>query len=86
MQTTITITGQISGNLRLLSAIQTFDSEVKKTIFYGYQITFRTKKQAKKALWDAYKWMRNEEPVFKHGITYGKSGYLSYDASKAKIN
>lgn len=87
MKTTITITGQISGNHALANSIATLDSETKRIMFNGYQITFSTKAAAKKALWQAYKYLRLQEPEFaKFGISYSKYGTLQYDASTAKIN
>lgn len=85
MTTTINISGQISGNHTLANAISTHDSEIKKTMFNGYSITFKTKAAAKKALWAAYKYLVSNEPEFRNGISYSKHGTLSYDASRAVI-
>ena len=86
MTTSIEISGQISGNSTLANSISTFDSEMKRTMFNGYKITFKTKAAAKKALWEAFKYLRKEEPDFaKGGIHYSKYGSLRYDASTAKI-
>jgi len=85
MQTSIFIGGQISGNNRLANAIQTHDSVRMNAPFYGYEIMFRTKKEAKKAFWLAYKYLVREEPEFKGAIKYSKDGFLTYDASSAKI-
>lgn len=86
MKTSISISGQISGNMRLANAIKTCDSEIESTMFNGYRITFNTKKEGKKALWDAYKYLRSQEPEFaKGGISYSKYGTLNYDASVARI-
>ncbi len=86
MKTTIVIKGQISGNFRLLSAIQTSGSESHQTNFNGFKIVFRTKKEAKKALWEGFKYLKNEEPDFaRGGILYSKYGTLRYDASCATI-
>jgi len=86
MKTIINITGQINGNNRLVNAISTFDSEMKRGQFYGYSITFKTKAAAKKALWAAYRYLVSNEPEFRHGISYSKYGTLSYDASRAEID
>jgi hypothetical protein len=83
MQTSIYISGQISGNLTLMNAIKTFDSETKKE-FNNYKIIFKTKKEAKKALWAAYQYLRCNEPEF-NGINYSKHGSMRYDASTATI-
>jgi hypothetical protein len=87
MKTSITITGQINGNSRLVNAISTYESETNSIEFNNYQIIFPTKKSAKKALWEAFKYLRSEEPEFaKGGISYSKYGSLRYDASRAEIN
>lgn len=87
MKTTITITGQISGNITLRGAIATFDSEIKKTMFNGYEITFNTKKEAKKALWEAFKYLRaDKQDAQASMLAYSKSGSLRYDASRASID
>ena len=86
MKTEIRVRGQINGNSVLCRAIQTHNCDVRSTNFYGYCLTFPTKKAAKKALWDGYKFLKSQEPDFaKGGIRYSKYGTLSYDASKAEI-
>lgn len=86
MTTIITINGQISGNNRLLRAITTIDSKSESTGFNNYRVIFPTKAAAKKALSEAFKYLRSEEPEFaKGGISYSKYGSLSYDASRAEI-
>jgi len=85
MKTTIEITGQISGNHRLLNALNTYQAEYKKLPFYGHVLTFPTRKAARKALWDGYQYLRSAEPEYKHGIRYGAKRALYYDASKAVI-
>ena len=45
----------------------------------------KAKKEAKQALWNAYKFLKLQEPEFKAGIQYNKHGSLNYDASKAQI-
>lgn len=85
MITSISITGQINGNNTLCRAIQTNNSITTRNQFYGYNITFKTKKEAKQALWNAYKFLKLQEPEFKPGIQYSKHGSLNYDASKAQI-
>ena len=87
MKTEIRVRGQINGNSILCRAIQTNNCDARSTNFFGYCLTFPTKKAAKKALWEAYKYLRSSEPEFAKGggISYSKYGYLSYDASKAEI-
>ena len=86
MTTSIEISGQISGNSTLANSISTFDSEMKRTMFNGYKITFKTKAAAKKALWEAYKHLRaDKEDARNSMLSYSKNGWLKYDASTAKI-
>lgn len=87
MKTSIYISGQISGNHRLVNAIATYDCERRSAGFNNYFIDFPTKKAAKKALWDGYKSLRQGEPEYARngGIRYSKQGSLSYDASRAEI-
>jgi len=84
MQTTILITGQIGGNGHLKSAISTAECEVSRRPNGGYELTFKTKKEAKKALWEGFKKLRSEEPQYQ-GLNYSKYGSLAYDASRAEI-
>ena len=84
MQTTISISGGINGNSHLKSAICTSNSEEISTRFGGYKIIFQTKKEANKALWEAYKKLRSEEPKLTH-LRYFAGYSLSYDASRAEI-
>lgn len=86
MKTVIEITGQINGNSKLAGAIQTHDSETKRTMFNGYAIVFKTKASAKKALWEAYKYLRiDKEDAEASRLSYSKFGSLRYDASQASI-
>lgn len=86
MQTTIQITGQISGNTRLLTAIATIDSTTSKEMFYGYNITFPTRKQAYRALWQGYKHLRSDKQDAANSmLSYCRKSSIRYDASKATI-
>lgn len=85
MLTKILIEGQISGNFTLARSLSSFSTITEKTSFNGFRIVFKTKKEARKALWEAFKYLRNNEPEFKRGISYSKYGLLRYDASSAKI-
>lgn len=86
MKTTINVMGQISGNFKLASALQTWESEQRSTMFNGFSITYPTRKQAYKALWEAYKKLRADEPEFaKGGMSYSPKQSLTYDASQATI-
>jgi len=85
MKTHIEITGQISGNFRLLNALNAWECESKKLPFDGFLLTFETRKAARRALWQGFRYLRAAEPEFKHGIGYCPKHSLSYDASKAVI-
>jgi len=83
MQTTIYVSGQINGNFALRSALLSTDfEEVKETMFNGFAFRFRTKKQAEKALWQAYKQLRAQDEQ----ADYHAKDTLYYDASKAYIS
>ncbi|MDA3781156.1 MAG: hypothetical protein PF487_13165 [Bacteroidales bacterium] len=86
MKTTIRITGQPQGNFTLKTAITSCDCDVNK-YFQDYKITFKTKKDAVKALNKAYKELKNDEPEYAKGggINYMLDHSLEYDASKAVI-
>jgi hypothetical protein len=83
MKATIEISGQINGNSTLKGAIDCYD--VEKTMFYGYRLNFNTKKEAKKALWGAYKFLRSDSEK-RHCLRYSGGTALYYDASKAIIS
>lgn len=84
MKAKIEITGQISGNFRLRNAVITPDCEEYRGMFNSFILKFRTKKDAYKALWEGYKYLRREYPdPYLH---YNKKKSLSYDASIAKIS
>lgn len=86
MQTSIFITGQISGNRILLNAIPSDANSTSNLQFNGYKVTFKTKAEAKKALWEAFKTLRaDKEDAQKSRLSYSKHGYIDYDASTAKI-
>lgn len=87
MKTTITITGQPSGNRTLLHAIQTSDSEVEES-FNNFVITFGSKKEAKEAISNAYESLVHEEPDFaEDGISFNEHlSKLWYDASVACLD
>lgn len=87
MTTIVNVTGQIMGNSKLAHRIANTRSQLRSTSFNGYQITFSTKKEAKKALWEAFVTLRKDEPDFARGggIRYHKGRGISYDASIAEI-
>lgn len=88
MKTSITISGQISGNQTLRNAIYSLNCETKKLQFNNYEIIFPTKKEAVKALSDAFQTLKSEELEYYKdgGISYSRGSYLQYDASTATIN
>lgn len=88
MKTSIMISGQISGNIKLRNALQSHNSEIYNKNSYGYEIIYPTKKEAKSSLWNAFKKMKADEPEITQGLgglRYSKFGSLYYDASKAII-
>jgi len=86
MKTQISITGQPAGNLRL--RLHVGGAEKIEQSFCNYVLFFRTKKEAKKALWTAYKNLKELEPDFYRDgwIRYFPGRMLIYDASSAKIS
>jgi len=87
MKTQISITGQPAGNLRLRLHVGKEAEKIEQS-FCNYTLFFRTKKEAKKALWTAYKNLKELEPDFYRdgGIRYFPGRVLRYDASSAKIS
>lgn len=84
MKTSILITGQITGNRILLNALGVYDDQIKKIQFNGFDVHFNTKKEAVKALSNAYHSLKEDEPGY-NGISYKRGASLSYDASIANI-
>lgn len=86
MITEIFISGQISGNHTLRNAIITADSIERPAMFNGLYITFQTKKAACKALWNAYKKLRQDKYDAKaSALSYCAKQSIRYDASSARI-
>jgi len=83
MITVIEIKGQIQGNSTLRNAIVKAGSQDQRTNNGGYRIEFNTKKEARRALWDAYRKIRQDEPG---EVSYSPGTILSYDASTARIS
>ena len=81
MKTQIVITGQISGNSTLRNAIKC-DEPAAQGMYYSYIYTFKTKRAACKALWDAYRYLRSEGETC---LSYLPKRCLNYDASYARI-
>lgn len=86
MKTNIIITGQISGNHTLVNAISTYESEKHNIGFNNYRLSFPTKAAAKKALWEAFKYLRaDKQDAYALMLSYSKHGSMRYDASRAEI-
>jgi len=85
MKTTITIRGQINGNFRLLNAIKTYECIKKDIGFNNYALIFPTKKAAKKAMWEGFKYLKRNEPEYVRMENYSRFGSINYDASRAEI-
>lgn len=80
MRTKIIITGQPSGNAKLVNSISDKEIEAKQ-IPNGWVLVYRTKKEAYDSLREGYEFMKanGEQP-----LKYGKN-ILRYDASVATI-
>jgi len=90
MKAFVDITGQVNGNFTLRNKIAICDgvTEVNNTNYFGYRVYFKTIKQAKQALKQAYHSFIREDPQDKNKL----SGYrmigderLEYDASSATM-
>jgi hypothetical protein len=77
------------GNFTLKSAIQSHDCITHNLMFNNFQIDFPTKKDARKALWDGYNYLKRtlDEPMVgcMSGLRYSRQHSLSWDASRAII-
>lgn len=87
MKTSIIIKGQIGGNFTLSRLCQTHNSELKKLPFNNFEIKFKTKKEAVKALSEAYQHLKQENAdKYNSGDwSYQRGEFLQYDASEARI-
>lgn len=87
MKTSILITG--SGTMSkstLRSKCQTSDCEVKDMNFGNTEILFNTKKEAVKALSDAFQELRSDKEDWGNSCgSYIRGSSLSYDAGNARI-
>ena len=80
MKAGIFISGGISGNFKIKNAITCFD--IEKGSFNSFFCNFETMKEAKKALKDAFKYMKNNDLDVE--LSSDKTT-LYYDASTARI-
>ena len=86
METSIIITGQPMGNNTLRNACMTYECIEEKRDFFNYELVFKTKKNAVKALSEAYQYLKSDKEDWEASIASYRRGYsLSYDASRAQI-
>lgn len=87
MKAKIVISGQISGNFKLRSALDNGTS--KKTMFNGFSIEFETIGKAKQAIKEGLKYIKdnnNGDPYLPRELYKEKdNSALYFDASKALI-
>lgn len=88
MQVTIYIKGQPHGNSHIKCALNGYESS-KETSFNGIALQYSSKKEAVKAIREAYNKLIQDEPQRKNkigGIRVNKDRtQLNYDASQAII-
>lgn len=87
MKTSIIISGSgISSKSTLLSACTTFNSQMKKLMFNNYELVFNTKKDAVKALSEAFQYLKSDKEDWEASCgSYWRGESLSYDAGNARI-
>lgn len=85
MKARIFISGQISGNFKLLNNISSYEHE--KGMFNSFYCYFDSVKEAKKAIKEAYHSIKNELDPGNYGVIYKAkdNSSLSYDASSARV-
>lgn len=81
MQTKIIITGGISSIHTLRSAIQDYNCEETRGMFNSVTLTFKTKKEAVKALSEGRKYLKRDDQDYR----YSPGLMLRYDAATAII-
>jgi hypothetical protein len=85
MRTSIYITGSgISSKNTLLRKIPCYGSQVTKLNFGNFRLDFDTKKEAVKALSEAFQDLRSDFDT-KNCTHYKRGEWLSYDAGTARI-
>ena len=87
MKTTILITGSgIMSKSTLKRVCQTLNCEVYTMNFGNTEIRFKTKKEAVKALSEAYQYLKSDKEDWENSCGSYQRGYcLNYDAGNAKI-
>ena len=82
METQIVITGGICSIHTLRGAVNDYNAEERRGMFYSVILTFKTKKEAVEALSEGRKYLKNEGKEIRG---YSRGNSLSYDAGVAKI-
>ena len=82
MKTIIRITGQIGGNHKLLSALNSYRCTHKNGMFYSHLLEFETKKEAIKAIRECFWYMKNNDLEVRANKDRTA---IYYDASKAEV-
>lgn len=86
METSIIITGQIGSKFRLRSACTTSDMIEEKKLHHGFELVFKSKRDAIKALSEGYQYLRSDKEDWDNSAASYKRGFvLHYDAGTAKI-
>lgn len=81
MQTQITITGQLNSIFMLRSVIKDYNCEETRGMFNSVTLTFKTKKEAVKALSEGRKYLKSIDKDY----SYCQGLSLRYDAATAII-
>lgn len=84
MKAYIEIRGDVNGNSTLRNALIRAGSKEEKTA-NGYRIMFYTKAEARKAILEAHRKIREEMPQEAY-LAYSRGFSLSYDSSTAQLN
>ena len=82
MQTKIIITGQINSIFMLRSVIKGYNCEESRGMFNAVTLTFKTKREAVKALSEGRKYLKSNDKEYSYSHGYS----LSYDAGRAIIS
>ena len=82
MQTKIIIKGQLNSIFMLRSVIKDYNCEETRGMFNAVTLTFKTKKEAIKALSEGRKYLKSNDKDY----SYCKGYSLRYDAATAIIS
>jgi hypothetical protein len=83
MKAQIHITGQIGGNFKLLSKLN--NGTKKEGMFNSFFLTFNSVKEAKEAMKEAYKDLKQNDELKWNERLINNYSILTYDASKAVL-